>query len=245
MKNKKQKEKEHISNLLDIIRNEYGLFTFYEGECPDFTITLPDNKKIGIEETMCCPSASKKGSRRINDYIWQEKVRKEFNNNKYLEEQSIEKKLNILIYTTSNIHKGHHSTKECCKEIEDHLKYVLGTTNTIPSSTLIQHIKVSQVGTHSNVINFNYIARRDAIKAKELIDCIQGKEKKREQYVANYPIWLCVFLPFPENRHPYHIEYDEEYSQESFEQILKNSRFERIYLTSVFKGRDIKCIKKS
>ena len=77
---KKQKEKDHISNLLDVIEKELGPFSiFNEGECPDFIVTLSDGTKLGIEETECCPSAPQYGgSRKIKDEMWTEKVKKEF-----------------------------------------------------------------------------------------------------------------------------------------------------------------------
>jgi len=154
------------------------------------------------------------------------------------------KKLSIYIYVTHEVYIGKHTVDECCAEIEKHLRYVLeDTINPIPPTKLIRQIKVQYVDTNHNNINFDYVGRRDAIKASELAKSIRNKEEKRKTYQFKHPVWLCIFLPFPENRHPYEIEYDNEYSRVTFTEMLNQSSYERIYVTSEIDGIDIKRIK--
>lgn len=242
---KKFEEKKHISNLLDIIRYELGNFSINEErESPDFSVTLFDGSCIAIEETQCCPSANKKGSRKIKSYTHLEKVREEFFYNAYLTNISERNKINLIIYNNPKENVCKHTIKEFCDEIEKHLRYVIEpTTSPKPSERLIKSIRVNYIDTDHNIININHIARRDAIKAKELIMSIKNKEQKRKDYIFNGPIWLCVFLPFPENRHPYEIKYDEECTKEEFEQFIQECGYERIYITSEFKSIDIMRVK--
>ena len=188
---KKQEEIRHISNLLDAIRCEFGgIVRLDEEERPDFIVTLPDGTKIGIEETMCCPSASQDGSPRFKYYNWKEKVRKASFQNEYLIEKSQDKRLHINIRETPKIYRGKHSVKECCEEIEKHLRNALEPTiNPIPVPNLILYVEAHYIDSACNIINFSHAARRDPIKAKELIVSIKHKEQKRKEYNHDN-IWL-------------------------------------------------------
>ena len=242
---KKQEEMKHIRNLLDAMRYEFGSISINNGrESPDFSITLSDGSLIGIEETQCCPSANQNGSTILKSFERLENVRAAFFDNAYLKKISKNRKSNILIYVTRRNKSWKHTVADYCDAIEKHLQYAIEpTTHPKPSTDLIEHINVSYTEMTQNIININYIARRDAIKAKELIKSIKNKELKRKDYTFNGPIWLCVFLPFSENRHPYEIEYDNECTKEVFDHYLKECGYKRIYITSELKDIDIKRIK--
>ena len=219
----------------------WEIFPYVGGERPDFIVTLHNGDIIGFEETLCCPSANEHGSQRVRVYKLQEAVENQFSNNTYLADMTMKKSLRITIHAASEIYMGKHSVKECCEEIEKHLRHVLEPEkHPQPLIHLIQKIKICP--SHQNIITFDHMARRDAIKARELMKSIKDKEKKSKGYKCDGPIWLCVFLPFPENRHPYYIEYDEECPKEYFEQFVKKSFYKRIYLTSEFK-HDIRRVK--
>jgi hypothetical protein len=223
------------------MRNEWGDISICEGERPDFIATLDNGDIIGIEETQCCPSANEHGSQNVRVYKWQEAVENQFSNNTYLADMTMRKRFRITIYAAPEIYIGRYSVKDCCEEIEKHLRHVLEPTkHPKPLIHLIRKIKVCP--SHQNIITFDHMTRRDAIKARDLMKSIKDKEEKSKGYKCDGPIWLCVFLPFPENRHPYYIEYDEECPEEYFEQFVKKSFYERIYITSEFK-RDIRRIK--
>lgn len=235
-KNKqKQRELFQIRNVVSNLNHEFcGDCIINSGEKPDFEIILPDNHIVGLEVTECCPSEKKKGIGIIVDVQFEEKLIKHFYGNKFFQHITESQKLYILIDATREIHKKNNTVKDWCMEFEYHLKQIFENKETMSSPTrLIRRIRFFKTN-FRNSINFNHIARRDPIHAKELISVINDKESKLLQYRPELKnnCLLCIYLPWHENRHPYWIEYDDDYSREMFEEDLNKSSYKRIYITS-------------
>lgn len=243
---KKEKEKAQVYYLIKHINKEFcNDVILSDWECPDFYITLPNKEILGIEVTECCPSQNRKGSSRKKLFLWEDKVKEEFQKNEYFINKTKEQKLYILIYTSQNI--KHHNIKEFCQELEFSLRKILDNPNFIKGkenlSTNIKTLKIWPT-LFGNVVNFNHIARRVAVKASDILYCVHTKEEKLKKYDSQFKnnTWLCIYLPFEENRHSYYVDFDDKCNKNDLENVLKNSHFKRIYLTSVFE-EDLRCIK--
>ena len=80
-----------------------------------------------------------------------------------------------------------NSKEECCKEIEAHLRQLLDSEEHQDQPTrLIRRVRVLQGNGLSTTVQFNHIARRNAIRAKELLDTIEKKNKKFSHKKPNY-----------------------------------------------------------
>ena len=236
MTDKKAIERNQIRHLIPIIQKEFGNFQLVEGEKPDFSIILPDNISFGIEVTDCCPSEKKPGKGNKEKVAWENKVRKAFYSNNYLLEQTQNNKFYLLIDTTRFFYDKRVSVNECCKEIEEHLRQILESpTKTDSPSHLIRRIRIMERRS-VNTINFNHMARRDAVKASDLVKTIKTKDKKLKTYRPDVKdnCWLCIYLPWEENTHPYFINFDNNCTEEMFIEEIKKSKYKRIYVTSVF-----------
>lgn len=93
-----------------------------------------------------------------------------------------------------------------------------------------------------NIVQFNNIARRDPIKSADIQMSIIDKNNKLKSYTAKKcdEYWLCIYLPFEENRQSNDICYDD--LEEDFSSFLNSSQFDRICLTSVM-HKDINWLK--
>ena len=236
-KRKKNDELFQLKNVIANIRKEFGEeIEIIDSEKPDFSIVLPDKTVVGMEVTKCCPSEKKKGNGngRIKDVVWKDKVEAAFSNNEYFLRVTKDQKLWLTIDSTPEIYRSHHRVEECCKEIEEHLRQILASPEGKDKpSLLIRRVRVAKSGS-VNIINFNYIARRDAIKACELLKSLHEKELKLEKYSSDLRdnCWLCIYLPWQENLHPYWIDFDDECTKDKFDKELARSNFKRIYVAS-------------
>lgn len=244
-KRKKSEEMFLLKNIITSIQEEYGnKIEIIDGEKPDFSIILPDKTLVGMEVTKCCPSEKKTGKGRIEDVVWQDKVEDAFSRNEYFLSVTKNQKLWLTIYGTPEIHRSHHHVKDCCKEIEEHLRQIIASPERKDKpSQLIKRIRVVK-SCLGNVVNFNHTAKRDAIKASDLLKSLHEKEAKLANYssMVKGNCWLCIYLPWQENRHPYWIDFDDECTEEIFERELASSNFKRIYVASECK-QDLAIIK--
>ena len=233
---KKREERFEIENLLTSIRGEFGdEVKVMEKEPPDFIVRLPDGTDIGIEATKCCPSKARGEHNNMTDYQWMEDVERMFMQNEYFREKTANYGMNILIDGSVEIRRSRNSKEECCKEIEAHLRQLLDSEEHQDQPTrLIRRVRILQGNGLSTTVQFNHIARRDAIMAKELLKTIEKKNKKFSHYDSVCEVWLSIYLPWQENRHPYWIDYDEECTEDKFNEVLAKSPFKRIYVSSTF-----------
>lgn len=228
---KKLTERIQMRNLLASIRIEYGdFFLLEDSERPDFTLTIPSGHKIGIEITQCCPSNEKTHGCKLKLYKYKEAICKQFLKNEVLSSFTQSHGMNIIIYPTSVIYNKRHRIDDFCKEIEQHLITVMATGKDLPTQ-LIRKIRIIHRSGSTNIIQFNHISRRDAVKAQDLLNVIKTKEVKAKGYNLYNENWLCIYLPWQENLHPYTIDY-ETITQEVFNNELSNSCFTRIYVSS-------------
>jgi hypothetical protein len=237
-KRKKNEELFQLKNVIADIRKEFGDdIEIIDGEAPDFSIVLPDKIIVGMEVTRCCPSEKKSGNGRIKDVVWKDKVEDTFISNDYFLSVTKDQKLWLMIDGTPEIYRRHHRVEECCKEIEEHLRQILSSPEGKDKpSLLIKRVRVVK-SSSGNMVNFNHIARRNAIKASELLKSLLEKESKLGNYSSELRdnCWLCIYLPWQENRHPYPVYFDDECTQEMFEKELASSKYKRIYVASEYK----------
>lgn len=230
---KKRAEWMQMRNLLTNIHKEYGDNILLEDfERPDFRLSLPSGVTVGIEITQCCPSANSQRGCNMKHESYKETICKQFLENEVLKAFTQTNGMNIIIYPTSEIYNESYSIDDYCKEIEQHL-IVLMSEGKDFHTKLIKQIKIIHRGGKNNVVQFCHIARRDAVKAQELLNVIIKKEKKAKEYDQTDEIWLCVYLPWQEKLHPYWIDYRDMTEQE-FNHKLSETCFERIYITSEF-----------
>lgn len=233
-------EKQEFRHVRHLIRQEYGNDTLViESESPDFIVVPPKDSAIGVEMTKCTPFP-----KRMEDADFEYKVIQKFRDNEYLQSVTKERKLNITIYPMRSFYKGGANIDDCCAEIETFVRLWLeNNMNSVNFLTHIRKIEVSEMPTSSsNAIDFDHTARREAIRASDILESIRKKEKKLPKFILNDNAWLCIYLPPEENLHPYSIIYDEDCTEDKFNMELGNSHFKRIYLTS-FGPRDIMQLK--
>lgn len=230
---KKRDEWRQMHNLLTSIRKEYGdNFLIEDCERPDFILSLPSGLTIGIELTQCCPSAKSQRGCNMKHESYKEAICKQFLKNEILNAFTQTNGINIVVYPTSEIYNKRHSIDDYCKEIEQHL-IVLMSGGKDFHTKLIEQIKIIHRGGKTNIIQFCHIARRDAVKAQELLNVIMIKEQKAKEYGQTDEKWLCVYLPWQEKIHPYWIDY-RDMTEHEFNHKLSKTCFERIYITSEF-----------
>ena len=192
---KKKKERFEIENLLTRIRGEFGDdVKVMEKEPPDFIVRLPDGTDIGVEATKCCPSKARGEHNNMTDYQWMEDVERMFMQNEYLHEKTTNYGLNILIDGSVEIRRSRNSKEECCKEIEAHLRQLLDSEEHQDQPTrLIRRVRILKGNGLSTTVQFNHIARRDAIRAKDLLETIEKKNEMFSHYNSVSEVWLSIY----------------------------------------------------
>lgn len=235
IESQKRKEWRSIENIIPFIEEYLQLKNIshnpaFEGEGPDF-IFYNGSKSIAIEVTECRPSVHK--SKKYNAparNAQEERICQKFLSNQFLLAITNDQKLNILVDRGYSLNI---KSKICdvCIALESHLRawYNKGTTREI---NLIRRIRVSEtIG--KNIVQFNNIARRDPINCSDIIKRILDKNKKMDSYSKNKcdEYWLCIHLPFEENRQSNRIDYGD--MLDDFNSFVQLSRFDRICLTSV------------
>lgn len=236
----KKKEWRAIENIIPEIENYLNIEHIllkeqYESESPDF-IFSNGTISIGIEVIECHPSTEKRkkdSAPAINTF--QEKICEQFCNNIYLQSITADEdsKLNILVDKGQSFNTG-VSINYVCDEIENHLRAWKEKKN-LTTVKYIRRIRVMPtVG--RNIVQFNCIARRDPVFFTSLKESIKVKQFKLDEYKKKHncdEFWLCIFLPFEENRQSNLIMYENEGQIEEFNTYVNTTNFNRICVTSV------------
>lgn len=236
----KNQEWESIRNIIPQIEKHLQLKSIFheekfESECPDF-IFYNNIYSIGIEVTECHPSVQKnkkKNAPAIKSL--KDRICSMFIKNNFLASITEDVKLNILIDCGCNFSISTKPEDVCCA-IEKHLiAWHLGEK--CSDVRLIRRIRVIETK-GKNIVQFNSIARRDPIEFQNLVQSISEKEKKLTSYMMNTTCneyWLCIYLPFEENRQSNMIECRIE-DEEKYRDIIQKSMYDRIILTSVLRN---------
>lgn len=236
MNAKKYKEWNAIENIIPTIEETLHMEIVkydnrYAHESPDF-IFYNGGYSIGIEVVECHPSVQI--NKRNNAPRMKSKefdICEGFLDNEYLKSITVNEKYNIIIDRGYELNI-HVPLNEIYNSIECHLR---AWRNNQKNSDvkLIRRIRVIPTK-GKNIVQFNNLSRRDPIKHYELKKSISDKNNKLKFYSKESvcdEYWLCVFLPFEENRQSNCIDFENE--QNDFEELLKNCKYNRICVTSV------------
>ena len=112
-----------------------------------------------------------------------------------------------------------------------------------PLAALELYVRVSKT-TCCNVIYFNSASRCIPVNWVDIQFCIEEKEKKYKDYCENVKCdeyWLCICLPFEENRNLNIIDYNGKENESM--NFLSQCSFPRICITPDLLGRKINWIK--
>jgi len=164
-----------------------------------------------------------------------------FLSNDFLSSITLDKRLNILVDCGCNFRLSSNPL-DVCNSIENHLRAWYFKTK-CEDVSLIRRIRVLETK-GKNIVQFNEIARRDPISYSNLMESIADKNNKIGKYDMNAKCneyWLCIYLPFEENRQSNCIELDEN-DDIVFSKFISSSNFDRIVITSVMPN-DIKWLK--
>lgn len=162
---------------------------------------------------------------------YEKKVCNEFKKNDFLLSSTKDEKLNIILYRKS-LRGKRPSVLEVCNELEFFLKFWFQNKPISFESKYIRKIAVTKT-IYRNVVYFSNISRCIPIDWNDLRFSIQEKNQKYNDYCKNIKCdeyWLCICLPFEENRNLNIIDYDEK-ENEALE-FLNQSPFLRICITS-------------
>ena len=232
---KKYFEWEKIASLVEKIRKEYPCIIDGESETPDFIVHTA-NGKFGIEVVDCCHMMrGKRGIKAFersnierkfcNDVLQDGNFRLATKNNKF----------NILLDGSNLFYKKGINRSMAIKEVVSAVK------NTIdpklyekPSLHFFKNIRPRRVP-NVNVVQFNHIASRNAITDEDIITTVKKKENVFKGHFPDFPVWINIYLPYEVNLHAYEIDFVT-YDQNEYYDILTNSPFERIYVTSPISG---------
>ena len=247
---KKKKEWNAIKNCIPLINKCLQLNidaeTYddkYFRESPDF-VFFNNDKSIGVEVVECHPSVRKcRTKNAVEQESFEKKICNEFKENKYLETITETEKLNIIIYRKYPKRKKRGTVQEVCHELEDLLRSWYQKTNPQSERNYISYIRVSKT-TCCNVIYFNSASRCIPVNWDDIKFCIEKKEKKYKDYCENVKCdeyWLCICLPFEENRNMNIIDYNGKENESM--NFLSQCSFSRICITPDLLGRNINWIK--
>lgn len=243
----KIEELSQIKNVIEDFNREFSHVVMKEepSEKPDFIFDI-DGKLIGLEVTASCPS-KKNGKKFDNTTIAESLDSKCYQyqkNNPYYLEKTKDQSLRILIYATSRLRNKKTTYEQFEKELTVHLLYRLELNKQI-TTPLIRKIKIAEIDQPDGICNnvaINYISARLPVRASDIWNEIEKKAKKSIYYNDSLDsMWLCIYLPWQENKYPNEIDYSD-IEKEEFEKKLQEISFERIYLTSV-RSTDFKRIK--
>lgn len=239
----KQKEWRSIKNIIPCIEKYLHLENIFnaeifEKERPDF-VFFNASMSVGVEVTECHPSVQKNRKRNypsINAH--KERICKMFMRNEYLASITRDRKLNILIDSGFDFNFT-SKPEDVCKSLEGHLRAWL-KKDKYDDCRLIKRIRVYEtVG--KNIVYFNAGACRRPIHCQDLAKCIAEKNRKFSEYKKKQcdENWLCIYLPFEENRQSNRIEIE---NYNAFENFIQESPYDRIVVTSVM-DKDINWLK--
>lgn len=240
----KKSEWNAIENLIPIINKKLRINISvydkqYEAEMPDFIFKNEKGYTIGVEVVECHPSVNINKKRNAGERnTFKNRVCNILQKSSFLESKTKEQKLNIFIdrYNFSNERelskdKVKLTPEAFAKEVEVYLNNMFNGF-TYPTKH-IKRIKIWETR-GKNIVQFNSIARRDSVSWQDLEKCIDSKNRKYSIYQKKHKCdeyWLCIYLPFEENKHPYDLDY--KLLSENAKQKVDSSPFKCIVVTSV------------
>lgn len=232
---KEEREMRQSENLLSIIKKEFDNLnpTIVEREKndkPDIILQI-GSKQIGIEVTECHPSYYNKDEdvhSLKEDYNWLRKECRKFLTNPYFVSLIKDQCYRITVYVTNAIHYGRHKD-EFQKELQEHIE-ALRFKRPAERSTLIWKIKV--VPSRSNFIDIDNISCPSPVKWSDVLKEIEKKEKLLDNYEPVDEYWLNIYIPWVENIVSFLMNI-EDYDTSAIKARLEQSRFKRIYLSSL------------
>ena len=239
---KEEREKFQSENLLSIIRKEIypDVYTFPKREKkdrPDIVLAISE-KRIGIEVTECYPSnyiskedknKGKKPLCKKKNYKWLMKECEKFKKNPYFVNLTKDQCYRVQIFTTDAVYQGKHYD-EFQNELIEHIEAIRYKKHPI-STKLIWRIKVETSSPYSYVDCF-HTSSPWPVKWKDILREIEKKEKQSVEYEHTDELWLNIYIPWVENIVSNQINI-EGADLSAIRERLKQSRFQRIYLSSL------------
>lgn len=232
---KEEREMRQSDNLLSIIRKEFydlnpTIVERKKNDKPDIVLKMGD-RQIGIEVTECHPSFYNKGADShslMEDDNWLRIECRRFLTNPYFVSFTKDQCYRITVYVTNAIHYGRHKD-EFQKELQEHIE-ALRFKRPAEGTTLIRKIKV--VPSCSNFIDIDNISCPSPVKWSDVLREIEKKEKLLENYEPVDEYWLNIYIPWVENIVSFLMNI-EDYDTSAIKARLEQSRFKRIYLSSL------------
>lgn len=239
MNKKKEKEWQQIKNLIPFINKRLSIICTEQKndgqERPDFIFK---NKKesLGIEITEYHHiNIERPQYNAAKQDAFENKVCEHLCNNEYLRNITQTDKFNIIIY--KNIFRTHKDRngklhKITIESVENEFEMLLREKiegKETQELHFIRDIKIIETK-GSNIIQFSHISRKHPLIWDDLKECIQVKGQKFQEYEKCDRNWLCIFVPFEENRTVFDISCNKKIKQAK--KLLKSSPYDCIFLTS-------------
>lgn len=245
---KNEREKYQSKNLLSIIGKEIfpKKYTIAKrNDRPDIILKI-ENKTIGIEITECCHSNYKddnienkdeqpkkdKPLYRLKTYNWLKRECETFINNPYFVSLTKDQCYKIKIYNTNAVYHGNHHD-DFQKELIEHIEAIRFKRYPIRTK-LIHSIKIEPC--IFNHVDFFHTSCPALVKWKDILREIEKKERQSQAYEHTDELWLNIYIPWEENIISYEIDIEHN-DLDTVRERLKQSRFQRIYLSS-FREQD-------
>ena len=232
---KKYHEWEKISSLAVIIRNYVQCIIDGDSETPDFIVPTA-NGKFGIEVVDCCHMM--RGERGIKAFERSNIERKFCNDvhqNGNFQLATKNNKFNIILDGSNLFYKKRVDRSLAIKEVVLAIKHSIEPElYEKPKPHFFTNIRLIRVP-NVNVVQFNHMASRNAITDEDIITTVKKKENVFKGHFPDFPVWINIYLPYEVNLHAYEIDFVT-YDRDEYYDILANSPFERIYVTSPISG---------
>ena len=237
----KKKEWRQIENLIPFINKRLSIICTdqkdenKDQERPDFIFK---NKKetLGIEVTEYHHiNIERPKYNAAKQDAFENKVCEHLCNNEYLRSITKTDKLNIIIYKgIFRNHKDRHGKLHeiTIESVENEFEMLLREKiegEKTKELHFIRKIKIMDTK-GSNIIQFCHISRKHPLIWNDLKECIQIKDQKFQEYKKCDRNWLCIYVPFEENRTVFDISYNKKIKQAK--KLLKSSPYNCIFLTS-------------
>lgn len=232
---KKNYELKKIEDLVENIRNEYPIITVEESETPDF-IFHTVNSKFGVEVVDCCHNMrGKKGIKAFELSNLKRKFCKDVLLDEDFQLATKNNKFNILLDGSNLFYKKRANRSLAIKEVVLAIKHAIEPElYEKPRPHFFMNIRPRSVP-NVNVVQFNYMASRNAITDEDIITTVKKKENVFKGHFPDFPVWINIYLPYEVNLHAYEIDFVT-YDHNEYYDILTNSPFDRIYVTSPISG---------
>lgn len=152
-----------------------------------------------------------------------------FKKNPYFVNLTKDQCYSVQIFTTDAVYQGKHYN-DFQNELIEHIEAIRYKRYPI-STKLIRRIKVKTSSPYSYVDCF-HTSSPWPVKWKDILREIEKKEKQSVEYEHTDELWLNIYIPWIENIVSYEINI-EGADLSAIRERLKQSRFQRIYLSSL------------